>query len=197
MPLSDDQVKQILVDSDAIRHGHFQLTSGRHSDTYVQCARVCEYPDLTNQLAVEAASRLPEGFTCDTVIAPAVGGLVFGYALAQALSVRFIFAERQDGIMTLRRAFEIDPGERVLVAEDVITTGGSVNEVIKVVEEQGGKVIGIVSLIDRGGEHSFDKPFYPLLPLDVASWDPDECNLCKDGIELYSPGSRRLTKSSE
>jgi len=194
MALSDEQVRRILIDTDAIRTGHFQLTSGRHSETYVQCARVCEFPDLTNQLAAEAVSRLPEDLKVDLVIAPAVGGIVFGYAVAQALGKRFIFAERQDGTMTLRRAFTLEPGERVLVVEDVITTGGSVVEVIEVVEAEEGVVVGVVSLIDRGGTPKFTKPFYPLLTLDVASWEPEECNLCKEGVDIYSPGSRRLTK---
>ncbi|MCL2491720.1 MAG: orotate phosphoribosyltransferase [Coriobacteriia bacterium] len=194
MSLTDKEVERILQDTHAIRSGHFQLTSGLHSDTYVQCARVCEYPDLTNKLATEAVARLPKELTCDTVIAPAVGGLVFGYALAQALGKRFIFAERQNGIMTLRRAFEIDTGEKVLVAEDVITTGGSVAEVIEVVQDHGGEVVGVVSLIDRGQEHKFEEALYPLLILDVASWDSEDCDLCKEGVDIYSPGSRRLGK---
>jgi len=194
MTLTDEQVKQILVDTNAIRTGHFQLTSGRHSDTYVQCARVCEYPALTAQLAREAISRLPQDFACDLVVAPAVGGIVFGYAIAEALGKRFIFAERENGVMTLRRAFEIEPGARVLVAEDVVTTGGSVAEVIKVVEDAGGEVVGVITLIDRGGDLKFDKPFYPLLSLQVDSWDPADCQLCKDGVEMYSPGSRRIGK---
>jgi orotate phosphoribosyltransferase len=126
------------------------------------------------------------------VVAPAVGGIVFGYAVAQALGTRFIFAEREEGKMTLRRAFEIERGTRVLVAEDVVTTGGSVKEVVDVVREQGGEVVGVVSLIDRGGERKFDEPFYPLLPLEIESWDPLDCGLCADGVDLYSPGSRQL-----
>jgi len=194
MALTDAQVKELLTKTNAIRSGHFRLTSGRHSDTYVQCARVCEHPEITNQLAAEAVNRLPEGFECDLVVAPAVGGIVFGYAIAQALGKRFVFAEREDGVMTLRRAFEIEPGTKVLVAEDVVTTGGSVGEVIEVVRECGGEVVGVISLIDRGGDLKFTEPFYPLLTLEVESWEPADCRLCKDDVELYSPGSRRLRK---
>lgn len=190
--LTDTDILDMLTQTHAIRKGHFQLTSGRHSDTYVQCARVCEFPGITNKLAAEAVARLPKDLSVDFVIAPAVGGLVFGYAIANALNTRFIFAERQNGAMTLRRAFEIAPGSRALVAEDVVTTGGSVAEVIAVVEACGGEVAGVVSLIDRGGDRKFDKPFYPLLSLNVESWEQSDCHLCAEGVEIYSPGSRRL-----
>lgn len=190
--MTDAEIYQGLLDSNAIRKGHFQLTSGRHSDTYVQCARVLEDPALTTRLAQEAVGRLPGGLEVDLVVAPAVGGIIFGFAVAQALDVRFIFSERQDGEMVLRRAFEIEPGTRVLVAEDVVTTGGSVKEVIEIVQAHGGEVIGIVSLIDRGGEKKFAGDFYPLLTLEVESWDPSVCELCSEGVEIYSPGSRRL-----
>jgi len=194
MSLTDVQVKELLEKTKAIRTGHFRLTSGRHSDTYIQCARVCEYPEITNLLATEAVDRLPQDVAAELVVAPAVGGIVFGYAVAQALGTRFVFAEREEGVMTLRRAFEVGQGTKVLVAEDVVTTGGSVKEVIDVVREHGGEVVGVVSLIDRGGERKFDEPFYPLLSLEVESWDPRDCGLCADGIELYSPGSRQLKK---
>ena len=192
--MDNKEIMDILVNRKAVLHGHFQLTSGRHSDTYCQCARLCEYPEDTNTLAEEAVARLPKEMPLDGVIAPAVGGLVFGYAIASALNKRFIFAERVDGKMTLRRAFEVKPGERFLVAEDVVTTGGSVQEVVEVIEAADGRVEGIVSLIDRGGDKKFAKPFYPLLSLDIKSWDPQDCSLCKEGIEIYSPGSRRLNK---
>lgn len=192
--MDNKEIMDILVNRKAVLHGHFQLTSGRHSDTYCQCARLCEYPSDTNLLAREAVERLPKDITIDGVIAPAVGGLVFGYAIASALDKRFIFAERVAGKMTLRRAFEIEPGSHFLVAEDVVTTGGSVQEVIEVVEAAGGIVEGIVSLIDRGGDKKFSKPFYPLLALDIKSWDPEECSLCKEGVEIYSPGSRRIAQ---
>lgn len=192
--LNDDQILEALKRSEAIRHGHFILTSGRHSDTYVQCARILEDPALTTQLAETAVSRLPEGLDIDLVAAPAVGGLIIGFAVAQALGVKFIFSERESGTMVFRRAFEVPEGARVLVVEDVVTTGGSVGEVIELVEAAGGTVVGVVSLIDRGGEKKFSAKFWPLLQLEVESWGAESCGLCADEVPVYSPGSRRLSK---
>jgi orotate phosphoribosyltransferase len=193
MSMTDDQILQALKGADAIRTGHFVLTSGRHSATYVQCARVLEDPALTTKLAQTAVERLPEGLDVDLVAAPAVGGLVIGFAVAQALGVKFIFSEREQGRMVFRRAFEVPAGARVLVVEDVVTTGGSVGEVIELVEAAGGEVVGVVSLIDRGGEKKFDSAFWPLLELQVESWDPESCGLCAADVPVYSPGSRRLS----
>lgn len=192
--MTDDEVLDALKAADAIRHGHFALTSGRHSDTYVQCARILEDPALTTKLAQTAVSRLPEGLSIDLVAAPAVGGLIIGFAVAQALGVRFIFSEREQGAMVFRRAFEVPSGARVLVVEDVVTTGGSVAEVISLVEDAGGEVVGVVSLIDRGGEKKFDAAFWPLLKLEVESWPSESCGLCASGTPIYSPGSRRLSR---
>lgn len=193
MSMTDEQILQALKDSNAIRSGHFVLTSGRHSGTYVQCARVLEDPALTTVLAETAVDRLPEGLNIDMVAAPAVGGLVIGFAVAQALGVKFIFSEREQGRMVFRRAFEVEPGARVLVVEDVVTTGGSVGEVIELVEAAGGEVVGVVSLIDRGGAKKFHADFWPLLELEVESWDPESCSLCAENVPVYSPGSRRLS----
>lgn len=191
--LSDQSVREELERADAIRHGHFVLTSGRHSATYVQCARILEDPTLTTRLARAAVDRLPAGTDIDLVAAPAVGGLIIGFAVAQALGVRFIFSERENGAMVFRRSFVVEPGSRVLVVEDVVTTGGSVAEVIDLVTQSGGDVVGVTSLIDRGGEKRFDAPFFPLLQLEVESWDPASCTLCSAGVPVTSPGSRRLS----
>ena len=191
--LSDEQILAALTDADAIRTGHFVLTSGRHSGTYVQCARFLEDPALTTDLAETAVSRLPEGLDIDLVAAPAVGGLIIGFAVAQALGVKFIFSEREQGTMVFRRAFEVPQGARVLVVEDVVTTGGSVGEVIDLVKSAGGTVVGVVSIIDRGGDKKFTGPFWPLLTLEVESWHPESCALCADGEPVTSPGSRRLS----
>lgn len=191
--LTDDEIMAALEASEAIRHGHFVLTSGRHSDTYVQCARVLEDPRLTMALADTAVQRLPRGVTVDLVAAPAVGGLIIGFAVAHALGVKFIFSERERGQMVFRRAFEVPPGARVLVVEDVVTTGGSVAEVIELVRAAGGECVGVVSLIDRGGEKAFTEPFWPLLQLEVESWGADSCGLCADGLPVYSPGSRTIS----
>jgi len=191
--MTDDEVLAALKASDAIRTGHFVLTSGRHSGTYVQCARVLEDPMLTTRLAETAVQRLPAGLGIDLVAAPAVGGLLIGFAVAQALGVRFIFSERENGSMVFRRSFEVPSGARVLVVEDVVTTGGSVAEVIELVRDAGGEVVGVLSLIDRGGAKRFDGPFWPLLTLEVESWEPDSCALCAAGEPVTSPGSRRLS----
>ena len=193
MGMSDEQILQALKDSNALRTGHFVLTSGRHSDSYIQCARILEDPALTTELAKTAVERLPAGLDIDLVAAPAVGGLIIGFAVAQALGVKFIFSERESGTMVFRRAFEIPEKARVLVVEDVVTTGGSVGEVIELVKDAGGEVVGVVSLIDRGGPKKFDSAFWPLLQLEVESWEPDSCGLCADNVPVYSPGSRRLS----
>ncbi|NTW27778.1 MAG: orotate phosphoribosyltransferase [Coriobacteriia bacterium] len=191
--MNDAEIMQALERAEAIRSGHFVLTSGRHSAQYVQCARVLEDPALTTDLARTAVSRLPEDLEIDIIAAPAVGGLIIGFAVAQALGVRFIFSEREQGRMVFRRAFEVPAGARVLVVEDVVTTGGSVAEVIDLVRAAGGTVVGVVSLIDRGGEKKFDAPFWPLLQLEVESWESCSCVLCADNIPVYSPGSRRIS----
>lgn len=192
-PMTDQEIFAALEQADAIRHGHFVLTSGRHSDTYVQCARVLEDPRLTMALAETAVQRLPEGIEVDLVAAPAVGGLIIGFAVAHALGVKFIFSERERGKMVFRRAFEVPRGARVLVVEDVVTTGGSVAEVVDLVREAGGECVGVVSLIDRGGEKAFADPYWPLLRLEVESWGADSCSLCTDGVPVYAPGSRTIS----
>jgi len=194
--MTDADVIQALKDAGAIRTGHFQLTSGRHSDTYVQCARVLENPALTTKLAREMVARLlhssEESCKPDFVVAPAVGGIIIGFAVAQALNLPFVFTERQEGVMVLRRAFEIPAGARVLIVEDVVTTGGSVQEVVRIVLESGAQVAAVSSLIDRGGDLAFEADYYPLLSMEVESWLPKDCEACKAGVPIDSPGSRRI-----
>ncbi|MEG0070479.1 MAG: orotate phosphoribosyltransferase [Raoultibacter sp.] len=189
-----EEILHDLQKTGAVRHGHFQLTSGRHSDTYIQCARVLEDTKLTNAFAAEAIKRLPEDLDFDMVASPAVGGILFGYAVASALGTKMIFSERKEGVMVFRRNFEVPEGARVLVCEDVVTTGGSVKEVCDLIEEAGGIVVAVVSMINRGGERKFAHPYYPLIDLPTPSWAPEDCELCKQGIEIDSPGSRRLVK---
>jgi orotate phosphoribosyltransferase len=191
MSLTEAQILDELRGAGAILHGHFQLTSGRHSDTYVQCARVLEDPALTTDLGRAMAEAVADR-GIDVVAAPAVGGIMIGFAVAQALGVRFIFSERQAGVMTFRRGFSVTPGERVLVVEDVVTTGGSVAEVIDLVRAAGAEVVAVTSIIDRGGEKAFDAEYLPLLRLEVESMEPVSCPLCASGIPIDSPGSRRL-----
>lgn len=190
--LSEGDVLDSLKKAGAILSGHFALTSGRHSDTYVQCARVLEDSLLTTRLAEASVAALPEQ-RIDIVASPAVGGIIIGFAVAQALGVKFIFTEREQGTMTFRRSFQVPAGARVLVVEDVVTTGGSVREVTDLIEAAGGEVAGIVSIIDRGGEKKFDAELQSLLKLEVESWEPASCAQCARGAELDSPGSRRLS----
>lgn len=191
MTIEENEVLEALRDAGAILHGHFQLTSGRHSDTYVQCARILEDPALTTRLA-EAMAEAVRDRDIELVAAPAVGGIIIGFAVAQALGVKFIFSERQQGVMAFRRSFCVEPGTRVLVVEDVVTTGGSVAEVIDLVRSGGGEVVAVASIIDRGGDKAFDSEFLPLLRLQVESMEPHQCSQCASEIPLDSPGSRRL-----
>lgn len=189
--MTEAEVKSALEAAGAILHGHFRLSSGRHSGTYVQCARILEDTVLTTRLAATAVQRLGDrGF--DLVASPAVGGIIFGFAVAQSLNLKFIFSERESGVMRFRRSFSVPAGARVLVVEDVVTTGGSAAEVAGLVREAGGEVGAVLSLIDRGGSKSFDGPHISLLRLEVESWDPSECVHCRAGEPLDTPGSRRL-----
>ncbi|MCL2332434.1 MAG: orotate phosphoribosyltransferase [Actinomycetia bacterium] len=190
--MTKDEILAAFTNCGALQRGHFQLTSGRHSDSYVQCARVLESPSLTLRLARELTQRLSCDLRADVVASPAVGGMLIGFAVAEVLDLPFIFSERKDGAMTLRRGFHVEPGMRVFVVEDVVTTGGSVQEVIALVKAAGGEIAGVLALVDRGGAKKFDAPFYPLLALDVASWEPGSCALCRQGTPLSSEGSRRL-----
>jgi orotate phosphoribosyltransferase len=192
--LSDKQVEEIFVSTGAILSGHFNLTSGRHSDTYIQCARVLEHPRLTRQLAQQAVAKLPPEIrdSIDLVASPAVGGILFGFAIADVLDKPMVFCERVDGRMTLRRAFIIPAGARVLVAEDVVTSGGSVAEVCQLVEQNQAQVVAVSALIDRGGQPIFSPPFFPILRRETPSWLPEECGLCQQQKPIDSPGSRRL-----
>ncbi|MEN6430540.1 MAG: orotate phosphoribosyltransferase [Coriobacteriales bacterium] len=190
--MTPQDVREALEDAGAVLKGHFQLTSGRHSDTYVQCARVLEDPALTMRLARAMVDRLGPR-QIDLVIAPAMGGIIIGFAVAQVLGVNFIFTERQQGTMVLRRGFKIPSQSRVLVVEDVVTTGGSVAEVVDVVRAAGAEVVAVAALIDRGGPKVFDAELVPLLKVEVESWEPVSCSLCEAGVPLYSPGSRRLS----
>lgn len=191
MTITQADVLSALGEAGAVLHGHFQLTSGRHSGTYVQCARVLEDPALTTRLA-QGMAELVRDKNIELVAAPAVGGIIIGFAVARALGVKFIFSERQQGAMTFRRSFCVAPGQRVLIVEDVVTTGGSVAEVIDLVRAAGGEAVAVTSLIDRGGDKAFDVEFLPLLRLEVESMEPHDCPQCAAGTPLDSPGSRRL-----
>ena len=190
--MTQEQILQIFEHTGALQKGHFGLTSGLHSDTYFQCALVLQHPRHAEQLCAIGKSRFA-GQRVDAVIAPAVGGIIVTYELARQLGVRNLFAERQEGQMQLRRGFRIQPGERLLVTEDVVTTGGSVKEVIELVRELGGEVVGVFAIVDRsGGRVDFGVPFEPAVRLAVRTFDPEHCPMCRDGVPIDKPGSRGL-----
>jgi len=176
-----------------LKEGHFLLTSGRHSNRYMQMAQLLQHPEETERLCRLLAERM-ETENIDLVVSPAVGGILVGYEMAKILKTRNIFCERENGKMTLRRGFQIQPGERVLVVEDVVTTGGSVKEVIDVVKANGGNVVGVGVLVDRSnGKVEFDVPFQAMLSMEVESYEPDTCPLCKEGkTPAIKPGSRGI-----
>lgn len=190
MKLSTEEIKKIFIDSGALLEGHFRLTSGRHSDRYIQCARVLMEPNYTAALC----GHLAEAFkneAVDLVVGPAMGGIVISYEMARQLGVPSLFTERVDGKMTLRRNFTIEPGQKVLVVEDVVTTGGSVKEVIDIVRENGGIVVGVALLVDRSnGKVDLGARVEACLSMDVKSYEADECPLCKAGLPIIKPGSR-------
>ena len=187
-----DEAASILESANAILTGHFKLTSGLHSDRYIQCAQVFQYPEKVEKLCKLLVQKLPT-LNVQTVIGPAVGGIIFAYELSRTLGARNIYAERADEKMTFRRNFAINPGENVIVVEDVVTTGGSAKEVAELAKANGANVVSICSLVDRsGGKVKFDSPFVPLLRLDVVAYQPEECPLCKAGQPITQPGSRHL-----
>lgn len=183
-------IEQLLETTGAIRHGHFQLSSGLHSSFYCQCARLLESPEHTEQVC-RALAEQTRHLNPEVVAAPALGGIVLGYELARQLTARSIFVERDsDGRFALRR-FALDPGARVLVAEDVITTGLSTRETIDVIRQAGGEVVGVTTILDRsGGQADFDVPCHALYTRPVENFPPDDCPLCRQGLPLEKPGSR-------
>jgi orotate phosphoribosyltransferase len=188
----ENNILEIFKKTGALLHGHFLLTSGRHSNMYFQCAKVLQYPEYTEKVCKIIAGYF-KNFEIDTVISPAMGGIIVGQEVARQLNKRSIFAEREDKKLTLRRGFAIDQGEKVLVCEDVVTTGGSVFEVIDIVKQQGGEVVGVGYIVDRSsGKVQFGYPQVSTMKMDVISYAPDECPLCLEKLPLVKPGSRKV-----
>ena len=198
-------VAKIYKDAKAYLEGHFKLSSGNHSQYYLQSAKVLEDPKVAEELAVALAKMIKEhGLEVDTVCSPALGGVLAGYELARALGVRFIFAERVNGEMTIRRGFDVIEGEKILMCEDIITTGGSALEAAKVAQLMGGNIVGYAALANRGfckrvGSEDESKPtcklpndvpFFALDDFDFEIYKPEDCPLCKAGSEAIKPGSR-------
>jgi orotate phosphoribosyltransferase len=190
MSLLQDEFLERFTASNALMEGHFKLSSGRHSDRYLQCARLLQYPEHARAAGV-ALARLFCDIEVDAVIAPAIGGILVAHELACNLGVRALFGERQEGVMSLRRGFQIAAQEKLIVVEDVITTGKSTREVLELVNRHQGVTVGIGALADRsGGKIDLPLPVYALLTLDIESWDPEICPLCKNNTPLNTPGSR-------
>lgn len=190
--MTSEQILDIYKKTGALLTGHFLLSSGLHSEQYLQSALVLQQPDIATKLCSVLADHF-KNCTIEVVIAPALGGVFVSHETARALGVRAIFAERVNGELTLRRGFTIKPGERVLVVEDVITTGKSTKETIEVVKNAGGVVIAAASLIDRsGGKADIGVPYRSLVTLTVPAYVPEACPMCKGGSTPIKPGSRGL-----
>jgi orotate phosphoribosyltransferase len=185
-----DSVLSLFRSSGALLEGHFRLTSGLHSPGYLQCALVLQHPASAATLGAALAERL-RAYQPSVVLSPALGGLIIGHEVARALGVRAIFAERQDGRLTLRRGFALAPTDRVAIVEDVVTTGGSTRETMTVAEEQGATVVGAGAIIDRSnGASNLGVPFHALETLSLPTYQPDSCPLCAEGKPVTKPGSR-------
>ncbi len=191
--LDNNQIAQILKEAGVLMEGHFLLTSGRHSDKYLQCAKVFRNTKYSEQLC-SVLAELFKDEKVELVVGPAMGAVQMAYEVSRHTKTENFFTERgEEGKMLLRRGFEIKPGQRVLIVEDVVTTGGSVVEVIELVKSLGGVVVGVGSIVDRtGGKIDFGVPFKAVYVAEVTSWEAEECPLCKAGeIELVKPGSRK------
>jgi len=189
--LNKERILEIFKESGALLTGHFKLTSGLHSASYFQCAKVLQFPKHAESLS----KMIIEFFAdqkIDTVISPAIGGIVVGQEVGRQLSVKTIFSERQDGEMKLRRGLSLNMDEKVLVCEDVVTTGGSVFEVIELVKSLGAIPVGVGFIVDRSnGKVNFGISQFSCMKMDVQAFQPEECQMCRDGVEIEKPGSRK------
>jgi len=187
MPLD---LPALLAETGALLSGHFRLSSGLHSPNYVQCAKLLEHPRNAKALGGALGAKL-RGLGAQKIVAPALGGVIIGYTVAEALDLPSVFTERKDGAMTLRRGFRIGAGEKVVIVEDVVTTGKSTRETAAVIEQCGGVVSGFASILNRSGkENPFDAPYESLMSLALETYDEAACPLCRSGVALDAPGSR-------
>ena len=190
--MTNNEIIEMLKEAEVLLEGHFLLTSGRHSDKYMQCAKIFQDSKYSVPLCGELVEKYKND-NIEVVIGPAIGAIQMAYEVGKQLGVKNIFAEREDGKMTLRRGFTIEKGQRVLVVEDVVKTGGSVREVIELVEQCGGVVAGVGSIVDRtGGKIDFGVPYKSAFSMDITSYEADECPICKTGAPLVKPGSRNV-----
>lgn len=192
--LSQETIFEIFKDTKALLEGHFELSSGLHSPRYVQCARVLQYPEFASILCQQLSKKFRH-LGISAVIGPALGAVVVAQEMARALNVRAIFSERKEGKMQLRRGFEIAPGEKVLAVEDVITTGGSLKEVLDLVQEIGGDVVSVGALVDRSqGKVDFGVPMETLVQVEVQAYESKECPLCQKNVPIDKPGSKTASR---
>lgn len=189
---TQEQVLEVFERTGVLLEGHFRLTSGLHAAKYLQCAQLLQYPHEAGPLCEQLAEYFKDAGA--TVVAgPATGGIILAYEVAKALGVKNIFGERENGVMTFRRGFKVEPTDKVLVLEDVVTTGGSVKELIECVRAAGAEVVGVASLVNRsGGRVDFGVPFKSLVNLDITTYQPDDCPMCQAGSVAYKPGSRQV-----
>ena len=187
--MATDDLLDLFRKSGALLEGHFRLTSGLHSTGYLQSALILQHPVHAEALGRALAERVAH-LAATVVLSPALGGIVIGHEVARALGVRAVFAERQDGALMLRRGFMLAETDRVLVVEDVLTTGGSTRETMQVALAAGGRVVGAASIVDRGGAASLDVPFRSLVSLTLPTYEPEHCPLCAQGLPVVKPGSR-------
>jgi orotate phosphoribosyltransferase len=193
MSLSENELLNIFRKTEALLEGHFLLTSGRHSNQYFQCAKVLQYTDYNTQICEKIVEHFRD-YEIDTVIAPALGGIIVGQEVARQLNKKFIFAEREQKELILRRGFTLKENEKVLICEDVVTTGGSVFEVIEIVKSFKANIVGVGFIVDRSnGKVKFDYPQFSTLNVNAVSFSPEECELCKKGMPVIKPGSRKTT----
>lgn len=184
-------VRDILKETEAFLQGHFLLSSGKHSDGYVQCARVLMYPEKAEEVLKSVVEQIKD-LGIETTVGPAIGGIVVSYELGRQLGVPSIFTEREDDVMTLRRGFDLKEGTKVIIAEDVVTTGKSSLETIKALEGYGAEVLGVACLANRSGLKEVEGyTIYSSINLDINTYDNEDCPLCKEGVELVQPGSRK------
>lgn len=179
-----------LKQSGALLEGHFLLSSGRHSNRYCQCAKLLQYPDRAERVLAIVAEKV-KGLGIDIVVGPAMGGIIVAYELGRQLGVPAIFTERENGTMSLRRGFEIRPGQKVLITEDVVTTGKSSLETIAVLQEMGAEIVGIACIVNRSAS-DLPYPLFEAVKLDIESWEAENCPLCQEGIPYIKPGSRAI-----
>ncbi|WP_243342626.1 orotate phosphoribosyltransferase [Anaerococcus sp. AGMB09787] len=191
-----DKTVELLKKSDALLEGHFLLSSGKHSNRYIQCAKLIEHPEYCEEVAQIIAGKLKEkNLLPDLCLGPAMGGVIISYEVARALGTPAIFTERVDNVMSLRRGFEIEEGSKVIIVEDVITTGKSSFESVKIVEEAGAEVIALTSIVNRSGKDEINGiPVVSAISLDIQTWDPDDIPEDLAKIPVEKPGSRKMDK---